>query len=365
MKLVKKILKVLMWVAIAVVAVAIIGVGILTITEYKPANVEEVIKYHPTEAVFSTGDELTLVTWNCGYGALGDNADFFMDGGTSVYTADRDRVQQNLNGIAATLREENADLILLQEVDINSDRSYHTDERTVLKQAMPGGTDAFAYNFNALYVPYPLPPIGHVESGLYTLSRADIRQADRMALPTPFSWPIRTVNLKRCLLITRIPLADSANELVLINLHLEAYDSGEGKEAQTKALLSLLQSEYDKGNYVIAGGDFNQQFSNVSSPYRVDGAPWQPGNIDEEDFLPDFSVWMNTDAATCRSLDKAYAGANRDDFFCYMIDGFIVSANVKVNEIRTLDTQFVYSDHNPVRMTVTLMPDEEEYAGRR
>lgn len=114
-----------------------------------------------------------------------------MDGGKSVYTADRDRLQQNLDGIAATLQKEaGADLILLQELDVNSSRSYGTDERTVLDRAMPDGKSAFAYNFKALYVPYPLPPIGHVEGGLYTLSRAEIRK--RNASPCSARSPGRS-----------------------------------------------------------------------------------------------------------------------------------------------------------------------------
>lgn len=47
---------------------------------------------------------------------------------------------------------------------------------------------------------------------------------------------------------------------MLVNLHLEAYDDGEGKIAQTKQLREFIQSEYEKGNYVIAGGDLNQVF---------------------------------------------------------------------------------------------------------
>ena len=263
---------------------------------------------------------------------------------------------------ATLLKDElRADMILLQEVDINSDRSYRTDERAILKQAMPGGRDAFAYNYKALYVPYPLPPIGHVESGLYTLSRADIREAERISLPCPFSWPVRTVNLKRGLLVSRIPLAHADDkperELVLINLHLEAYDDGAGKEAQTRKLLNVMMNEYAAGNYVIAGGDFNQQFSNVASPYLSAGAPWKPGIIDTEEFEPDFYAYMDTSAATCRSLDKAYAGADPDHFYCYMIDGFIVSSNVQVHSVETVDTRFLYSDHNPVRMTFTLLPE--------
>lgn len=35
----------------------------------------------------SRGKEISMMTWNIGYGALGDNADFFMDGGKMVNTA--------------------------------------------------------------------------------------------------------------------------------------------------------------------------------------------------------------------------------------------------------------------------------------
>ena len=301
------------------------------------------------------GTSLKIVSWNCGYGALGDNADFFMDGGSSVYTADRERVSSNLNGIRRKLASLNPDLLILQEVDINSSRSYGMDERETLRNALPDAHEAFAYNFNVLFVPYPMPPIGHVESGLYTLSRAPARSDERISLPVPFSWPVRLFNLKRFLLVSRYPLKGSDKELVLINLHLEAYDSGEGKEAQTKQLVSFMQSEYKKGNYVIAGGDFNQRFTNIDqSAYPVYKNMWQPGVIDADVFGDHFSLLMDNRVPTCRSLDRAYAGSNPDVFQFYMIDGFIVSDNIKVESVETLDEGFVCSDHNPVSMTFLL-----------
>ena len=359
----KKVLKIILRILLVLILLIAIGIGVLTATEYRPDDVETVIASHKTEAVFRTGEELTLVSWNIGYGALGDNADFFMDGGKSVMTADKDRLDENLDGIVKTLQEADADLVLLQEVDINSSRSHGTDEREILKQAMPDGKDAFAYNFNALYVPYPLPPIGHVESGLYTLSKADVREAVRFSLPCPFSWPVRIVNLKRCLLVSRIPLADTDKELVVINLHLEAYDDGAGKEAQTNKLLEVLQNERDKGNYVIAAGDFNQQFSDVKNPYPSDGAPWMPGVINADVFHENgFRTYMDTSAATCRSLDRPLAGADPEDFYFYMIDGIIVSKNIRVegDRVQTVDAGFRYTDHNPVRMTFTLLPPDNE-----
>ena len=356
----KKALKITGMILGILVGIVLIAVGVMTIAEYRPDETETVTAAHAVEEKIGTGEKLTLVTWNCGYGALGDNADFFMDGGSSVYTADEERVQQNLAGIRDALKEIGPNLILLQEVDIHSDRSYGIDEREILHEAMPDGTDAFAYNFKALYVPYPIPPIGHVEGGLYTLTGAEARMAERISLPCPFAWPVRTVNLKRCLLVSRIPLQGSDHELVLINLHLEAYDDGEGKQKQTEQLQEYMMEEYLKGNYVIAGGDFNQRFSNADKDRFpvLDSGKWQPGDIDAAAFGEEFMLVTDENAATCRSLDKAYAGADKAHFQFYQIDGFIVSDNVQVESVKTRDDlDFRYSDHNPVVMEFTLMPD--------
>ena len=40
-------------------------------------------------------------------------------------------------------------------------------------------------------------------------------------------------------------------------------DAGEGKLAQARQLREFLSQEYEKGNYVVAGGDWNQIFPNA------------------------------------------------------------------------------------------------------
>ena len=45
----------------------------------------------------------------------------------------------------------------------------------------------------------------------------------------------------------RLPIENSEKELVLINLHLEAYDDGEGKIAQTNMLKEIMKEKASKG----------------------------------------------------------------------------------------------------------------------
>ena len=357
---VKLVLLILLRLVLLVLILAVCLVGVLTIGEYRPDDVEAIDIQNGTAMTAEAdnpvkGETIRLVTWNIGYGALGDNADFFMDGGSSVLTADEDRVHENMDGMIAELQQIDADIMLLQEVDIDSKRSRHIDETQLIRDAFPSYASTFAYNFKVPYVPYPIPPMGKVQSGLMMLTHYDVEQPERISLPCPFSWPIRTANLKRCLMISRLPVEGSDKELVMIDLHLEAYDSGEGKIAQTKELIRIMEEERQKGNYVIAGGDFNQVFANIdASAYPVYEDRWQPGTIYTADFAEAWLLLMDPSVPTCRSLDQAYKGADLTDFQYYMIDGFIVSYNIEVQSLETLDLDFVNTDHNPVVMNIVL-----------
>lgn len=346
-----------------IVIAAVGGFGYLSLTEFKPADSESVDVSGLPDKTLSTDDTVKVMTWNIGYGALGDNADFFMDGGSHVVTADEDRVGQNLEGIEETVTAENPDILMVQEIDRDCTRTYGMDELVRLQNALPEYASTFANNFKVAYVPYPLPPIGKVDSGIATFSSYQIDSADREQLPIPFKWPVRVANIKRCVLVSRIKLADSDKELVMMNLHLEAYDNGEGKAAQTKKLAELLQAEADKGNYVIAGGDFNQIFSSEDATlFPAQEGKWAPGVIDvtaieSNATTGDWQFLMDETNPSCRSLDQPYAGyVSKDDagFQFYLIDGFIVSGNITVEKLETKNLEFVNSDHNPVVMELKL-----------
>ncbi len=81
---------------------------------------------------------------------------------------------------------------------------------------------------------------------------------------------------------------------------------------------------------------------------------WTCGEIDVSLFPEGWQFIMDETTPSCRSLDKAYAGADKASFQYYLIDGFIVSSNVTVNFAETRDLGFVYSDHNPVVMEIIL-----------
>ncbi len=303
--------------------------------------------------------EYKMVSWNIGFGAYEADYSFFMDGGTQSRAWSKERLQKNMSAIAGILSQENADFYLLQEVDIGSTRTYHVDEREALEQALPG-TDyqsVFAQNYDSPYLFYPiLAPHGASRSGIMTFSSCSIASALRKELPIETSL-MRLLDLDRCYSVSRLP-AGSGTELVLYNLHLSAYTSdGTIATAQLELLLQDMQAEYEKGNYCIAGGDFNKDLLGDSSSWfgtsdkEYNWAQPIPESLfdglnvslvaplDEEDPVP-----------SCRNADSAY----HEGQYVLTVDGFLVSDNVEVKESSVIDTAFACSDHNPTEMSFVL-----------
>ncbi|MBR7148336.1 MAG: endonuclease [Firmicutes bacterium] len=326
--------------------------------EYLPDDIEPVAITGSGSSSPSIGDSLRIATWNVGYGALSADQDFIMDGGSKVEPESEAIVLDNLAGIQDFLTTNDLDIALLQEVDLHSERSYYNDETAVFAESF-GGASTFAYNFNVYFVPFPvgLPSnmIGHVESGVQTLTNFQTEHAQRIALPSSYSWPVRTCQLKRCLLTQEIPLKDSDKNLVLVNLHLEAYAPDEAKEAQTRILMDLVREEYEKGNYVIAGGDFNQTFPGVDpEAYPVLNDDYFQAPIIDMELPQGFRFVFDDTAPTSRLLNEPYSGS-WETTQLYVIDGFLVSPNVQIDCVETIRAEFQYSDHNPVILDVTLL----------
>jgi len=299
------------------------------------------------------GETISVLTMNVGYGGLGADQDFFMDGGAMTRPGSKEIVEENIRGVLSGLNLRDADIYLLQEVDRDSYRSYWVDQGELFRRGL-GYNMAFAYNYNCEFVPFPWPPLGKVKSGLATYTAFDVIEATRESLPVPFAWPVRAANLKRCLLVERIPVEGTEKELVVINLHLEAYDDGEGKIAQTKQLMQLLKAEYAKGNYVIAGGDFNQVFEHAKDAYPLlDDGYWQPGQLLDSELPSGFRYAFDASVPTCRLLNEPYSGV-RSQTQLYVIDGFIVSGNLHISLVETVDLNFAHSDHHPVYLQVRL-----------
>lgn len=342
----------------AVILFAVLFILFLTIVEYRPKPLED-IPFTSGTKMLLRGKPYSLMSWNIGYAGLGKDEDFFMDGGKKVRPDSKKYVEKYFDGIKKTIGSYTSDILFIQEIDIKAKRTWNMNQYEAVKK-LTGKGSAFAYNYKCFYVPFPLPTIGKIESGVSTFSDFETVSAQRKSLPVPFKWPVRLANLKRCMLVTRIPVyengGDSGRELVLANFHLEAFDSGEGKIAQTKALKEFIDEEYAKGNYVIAGGDFNQRFPGSETFGLVWEDGWLPGQLDADMLESGWQFVFDDSLPTCRSNARPYndADAAAHNWQYHVIDGFIISPNIEKLSINVIDKDFENSDHNPIYMTFEL-----------
>jgi endonuclease/exonuclease/phosphatase family metal-dependent hydrolase len=345
-----------------IIGILILAFGILIfwlhVNEYRPGPVEKLVTGEQNGTQMEIEQPITILSFNIGYGALSKEMDFVMDGGKMSYPDSAQVIHRNMEGMVLAIEKENPDILLIQEIDRVSKRSYYVDQVEFLEDKLEKPS-LYATNFRCGYVPFPIPGmLGKVESGLAIFHHYPIESAFRIALPGSFKWPVRLAQLKRCLLVETIPLAGTDKKLVLINLHLEAYDDGGGRAAQTQALASLMKEEWQNGNYVIAGGDWNQTFPGADPEKYplVDTKTFVAGKVDRE-FWNQWEFFYDEETPTSRLLNRPYDPQHSETQY-YVIDGFAVSPNIQVVEVKTLDHEFQYSDHNPVVIKLWLKQEE-------
>lgn len=328
---------------------------LLYIIEYKPKNIENINVVKNQNKEINLNKTISLLTYNIGFASLDKNQDFFLDGGKGYGNLDKTEQLSNLNGISSILKENPCDIYLLQEVDLNCTRTHNINQIDYIRNSLTNYSSSFALFHKVLWIPYPFKNMmGKVNSGITTLNSYK-SESSRIKLDSAYKFPVSGFMFKRPLLKTIIPIKNSVKSLVVFNLHLEAYDTNGTREKQLTTLLNNMQTEYDKGNYVIAGGDFNQYFpNNDGTKYPVINKEYfVAGQIKKDFFSENFTFENDNTYPTSRLLNISYDEKNKDNQF-YVIDGFIVSDNIETIFTKVIDTKFEYSDHNPVTIEIKL-----------
>jgi endonuclease/exonuclease/phosphatase family metal-dependent hydrolase len=341
-----------------ILAILFVG-GILiygTITEYKPEPglIEEVALTGTPSETFPDST-IRIFNWNLGFGGLGEEMDFFYDGGKQV-RAPRHIWDKDFSGMLSVMRKQNdIDFFLIQEIDLHSKRSYYVNMYDSLRNSLPGYASAFGTNYQVQHVPLPFTrPLGMIHSGLATYTRYPAVQIQRHQYPGAFPWPTRIFFLDRCFLTMRINMQDG-KELLLINTHNSAYDeTGELKAAEMEALKHYANREYEKGNYVIIGGDLNQCPPDFD-PHTFETGTYTgfiPPAMSESYIQEGWTCSYDPKVPTNRHLDTPLDSLS----FKTLIDFFIISPNLEQISVETLDLGFTYTDHNPILLELSIKP---------
>lgn len=348
MKQINRIVKITVFIVVLLMAFFLSS----TIGEFSFDKVE-VLSTHEFDMQISTSDTLEALTWNIGYCGLGKEMDYFYDGGRMVMPS-RALFDKYLKGILATIEEYNhMDFLLLQEVDIEAKRSYRIPINDTIMSALPPMSSSIGINYAANFIPVPITyPIGSVLSGVNTLSAYLPAATARHTLYTNFKWPKSLFMPNRCFLVNRHTL-DNGKEFIMVNAHLSAYDKGDMREKQLHEIIRFAFHEYNQGNYVVVGGDWNQTPPEYKYTHAEASGNFVPKSIPVGAIPRKWQWAYDPERPSNRSLKTAY----NQESATTTLDFFMVSPNIEVLQVKTLDLQFAYSDHNPVTIKFRLIDD--------
>ncbi|MCK4258203.1 MAG: hypothetical protein KAX49_04455 [Halanaerobiales bacterium] len=349
-----KILKVITWIILTLTIFFTGYLAFMTITDYKPDVVIPLEVENNQQSIVESDITYSMMIFNIGYCGLDKGRDFFMDGGTESRSESKEKTLENLYAATEFIKGEETSFILLQEVDINSTRSFHVNEYAYLQENLKDYSSTFAYNYKVPWVPVPITkPHGTVNSGLVTFSKYNINETNRYQYPGDEKWLRQLAMLDRCFIESRIKI-DENKELVILNSHLSAYDKGGFIRVQQLGFLKeYIITEYEKGNYVIVAGDWNHQIPGTDLSVFQSERGW-PEWLQKipEDFKPEGFNWVaDRLTPTDRSVERPYEKGKN---FLSIIDGFLVSDNIEVKSVKGYSLEFEYTDHNPVKMEFLL-----------
>lgn len=351
----RKVARVLLTIAIILFAAFAGFLGLVAVTDYRPATITEIQVDNPQEDVVQIRREITITSFNIGYCGLDKHADFFMDGGTMSRAISPEQTAANIDWVSAFLTEQKSDIYFLQEVDRRSRRSYRTEQYTRFCSDLSEYSGSFATNYRVAWVPVPLAdPHGDFYSGIATLSRYRVNSAARYSLPGLYPWIKQLFMLDRCTMESRLPTSDG-RQLVLANVHLSAFDEGGVIRAQQLAFLKEYAGrELKSGNFLVIGGDWNHLLSSDPKAKQAeygDAWPFWLQVLPDDFAIEGFGWAVDETVPSCRTLDRPYDPAAN---IAVNIDGFLVSPGVEIVSVYGHDLGFENSDHNPVTICIRL-----------
>lgn len=343
------------------------------IPDNQELQVEEISQNTEAGNELTTEKNYSALTYNIGFGAYTPDFSFFMDGGKSSWAKSKDSVKETIKGAGELVASKDPDFALVQEIDLDATRSYHVNEYSILKENIPAYNCVFAQNYDSAFLFYPFTqPHGKSKAGLALFSKYPITGSMRRSFPISTSFT-KFFDLDRCYSISRVPV-DNGKELVIFELHMSAYGNSDAiREGQIRMLSEDMQKEYEAGNYVICGGDFNHDLKAVDTQSKASDADNNTQTDSEDSAEPEswaypfprselpehFSFCLdqlsedekNNLWNSARNADMEYVPG---ETYTVTLDGFIISDNVECTKYENVNTGYSYSDHDPVYMEFQL-----------
>jgi len=289
--------------------------------------------------------QLTVTTWNVGYGGMGAESDFVYDGGTQRRPLSGALVDKYLAGITSRLAARTSDIYLIQEA---ARPSWITYNRKVLDRLV-GTLQGYAWSFSPEVHTRGVPPPFNLQVGNATFSRVPLASFERRGLPLEPTFELGLFRKGYRMHIARI---GTDRTWVIVNIHLSTFDTEEDdvRGAQVRALMDFAKAEYARGHHVVIGGDWNLRLADTSFAHQSPEEAFFWVRDFPKDVTPAGWTWaVDPTEPTVRGAHQPFVAG---ETFTLVIDGFLVSPNVEVVNVSTANLGFDVTDHHPVTATL-------------
>ena len=222
------------------------------VTEFR--DIEDAILYESSSKtnIQNSPDSLLVMTWNVRFGAA--RIPWFGDSCGDRVIMTSGEVVVHLENIADYINNIQPDILLLQEVDVESKRSGYVDQVRWFLDNTYFNYGAYASMWQAQFI--PSDGLGRVDAGNAILSRWEITEAERIQLPlrTDQDGLTQYFYLRRNILKTRIDVPN--RDFYAVCTHTTAFATDDTKQKHIEMFYETISS-IDTNAVFIAGGDLN------------------------------------------------------------------------------------------------------------
>lgn len=295
------------------------------------------------QVLLPAGPDLSVLTWNIGYGALGKDADLYVDGGKSLRALSKPEIVIAAQEIVQIVSQTSWDLICMQEIATAGVTTHNVDVRGMIDKALPNRQRFFWADLKAV----SLPRVLRICHGMATYSRKMSDLCRVIDLPDANAYMLGFIKKPYVGLLNRLAISNTDKAWVIINIHLPIFNTTPAtRTAHLGQLFDVAKREYEKGNYVVMAGDWNTRLCSTSFPHTTDPKFLTCYTDFPQDSLPaGWKIKVDPTTPTVRAIHAPFV---KDQIYTTVFDGFIVSPNVRVSSVKTLDMDFAHTDHQPV-----------------
>ncbi len=214
------------------------------------------------------GGGIKVLTWNIRFGS--GRMAFFGDSCGDEAISTSENIASTLEAITDTINQIDADIVFLQEVDIESKRTGYWDQVQYLLDNTYLNYGLYASIWQADYI--PADGLGRMNMGNAILSRYEIKNGERiqLSLREDQSSMVRHFYLRRNILKAKIPYFTIENKsFYAVNIHATAFATDDTKQRHINKYLEVLENINTRGDIFITGGDLNAIPPGASIDYCI------------------------------------------------------------------------------------------------